>query len=60
VTDFQKGQIIDITSGGATKVLKEFKAGTADLAFVPASKIAIVPHMNENKIAAYDLSDVLN
>jgi len=26
---------------------------------VPDSKIAIVPHMNENKIVAYDLSDVL-
>ena len=37
----------------------DFMAGTADLAFVPAGNVAIVPHMNENKVAAYDLSDAL-
>jgi sugar lactone lactonase YvrE len=59
ITDYQKGQLIDVTSSGDGKVLKEFKPGTADIAFVPDSKIAIVPHMNENKVVAYDLSDVL-
>jgi hypothetical protein len=59
LTDYQKGQLIDVTSGGESTILRQFKPGTADLAFVPASRIAIVPHMNENKIAAYDLSDVL-
>jgi hypothetical protein len=34
-------------------------AGTADLAFVPLGNVAIVPHMMENKIAAYDLTDVM-
>jgi len=34
-------------------------AGTADLAFVPVGNIAIVPHMAENKIGAYDMSDVM-
>jgi hypothetical protein len=32
--------------------------GTADIAFVPAGNVLVVPHMNENKVAAYDLSDV--
>jgi hypothetical protein len=33
--------------------------GTADIAFVPAGNVLIVPHMNENTIASYDLSDVM-
>jgi outer membrane protein assembly factor BamB len=59
ITDYNKGLLIDVTSTGESRTLKEFKAGTADLAFVPTGNIAIVPHMNENKIVAYDISDVL-
>ena len=59
VTDYNKGLLIDVKSTGESKTLKEFKAGTADLAFVPTGNIAIIPHMNENKIAAYDISDLL-
>jgi hypothetical protein len=33
--------------------------GAADLAFIADKQIAIVPQMNENKIAAYDLSAAL-
>ena len=59
ITDYQKGLLVHVTSSGETKTLKEFKPGTADLAFVPGRNIAIVPHMNENKIVAYDISDLL-
>ena len=59
VTDYNKGLLIDVTSTGESKTLKQFKAGTADLAFVPGGNIAIIPHMNENKITAYDISDLL-
>jgi hypothetical protein len=59
VTDWNKGTILHVTGAGDSRVLRQFKAGTADLAFVASEKIAIVPHMSENKIAAYDLSDVL-
>jgi sugar lactone lactonase YvrE len=59
ITDYQKGLLVHVTSSGETKTLKEFKPGTADLAFVPGRDIAIVPHMNENKIVAYDISDLL-
>jgi hypothetical protein len=31
--------------------------GTADIGFVPGRNILLVPHMNENTIASYDLSD---
>ena len=59
VTDYPKGLLLHVTSAGESKVLKEFKAGSADIAFVPAGNIVIVPHMNENTITAYDISDVL-
>ena len=59
VTDWNKGTILQVTSGGDSRVLRQFKPGTADLAFVADAKIAIVPHMSENKIGSYDLSDVL-
>ena len=59
VTDYSKGLLLHVTSTGESKVLKEFKAGSADIAFVPASNIVIVPHMNENTIAAYDITEQL-
>jgi len=59
VTDYSKGQLIQVTSAGESRVLKEYKPGAADLAFVPTGNIAIIPHMQENTIAAYDLSDTL-
>ena len=59
ITDYPKGLLVQVSSAGETKVLKQFKAGSADLAFVPTGNIAIIPHMNENTIAAYDISDVL-
>ena len=59
ITDYPKGLLVHVTNTGETKVLKQFKAGSADLAFVPTGNIAIVPHMNENTIAAYDISDLL-
>ena len=59
VTDYPKGLLLHVSNTGESKMLKQFKPGAADLAFVPTGNIAIVPHMNENTIASYDLSDVL-
>jgi hypothetical protein len=59
ITDWTKGQIMQVTSAGESRILKQFMPGTADLAFVPKGNIAIVPHMSENKVAAYDISDTL-
>jgi sugar lactone lactonase YvrE len=59
ITDWTKGQIIQVAATGESRVVKQFMPGTADLAFIPKGNIAIVPHMSENKVATYDLSDVL-
>jgi sugar lactone lactonase YvrE len=59
VTDFPKGLVMHVTSDGQSKMLAQHMAGTADLAFIPVGNIAIIPHMMENKIVAYDLTEQL-
>jgi len=56
VTDYIAGKLLHITANGDVHMLKQFKPGTADIAFVPAENLLIIPHMNENKIAAYNIS----
>ena len=59
VTDYLAGKVLHVSATGESRELRTFQAGTADLAFVTAGNVAIVPHMNENKVAAYDLSEAL-
>jgi sugar lactone lactonase YvrE len=59
VTDFLAGKVLQVTAAGESRELRQFMPGTADIAFVPTGNVLVVPHMNENKVATYDLSDVL-
>ena len=59
VTDWSKGQILQVSATGDSRLLRQLEQGTADLTFVPESRIVIVPHLSENKVASYDLSDVI-
>jgi hypothetical protein len=56
VTDWRAGKVMHVTGAGKVSLLKQFKQGTADHAYLPASRTLILPHMLENKVAAYDLS----
>jgi sugar lactone lactonase YvrE len=56
VTDWLGGKVMHITPNGDVHPLKTFMQGTADHAYIPSRGLIIVPHMNENKVAAYDLS----
>jgi sugar lactone lactonase YvrE len=58
-TDYMKGAVLRIMPNGEVRQVSTFMPGTADLAFAPAQNLAIVPHMNENKVAAYDISAAL-
>lgn len=58
VTDYLKGKVMQVSAAGEARDLRTFKPGTADLGFAPPA-VALVPHMNENRVASYDLSDVL-
>lgn len=57
VTDWRAGTVLRIGPDGATKVVKEFAQGAADHAYLPASRTLILPHMLENRTAAYALED---
>ena len=59
VTDWIAGKVLQITAAGEVHTVREFEPGTADHAFVTAGNVLILPHMTENKVAAYDLSDAL-
>ena len=56
VSDWMAGKIFRIASNGETRLIKQFKQGAADIAYLPASQTLIVPHMLENRVQAYDLS----
>ncbi len=60
VTDWMAGKVLHVSADGKVRVLKEFKKGTADLAYRADRKILILPHMLEDRVAAYDLSGLLD
>jgi hypothetical protein len=53
VSDYLAGKIMQVGADGKSTVVKQLKQGTADIAYMPAQKLVIVPLMSENKIAAY-------
>jgi sugar lactone lactonase YvrE len=59
VSDFVAGKILQVSSAGETRELRQFKPGSADIGFVTGGNVLLVPHMNENTVASYDLSDAL-
>ena len=59
ISDWVAGKIVHVSANGDMTPIRTFKQGTADLAYVPASHSLIVPHMQENRIAAYDVADVV-
>jgi outer membrane protein assembly factor BamB len=59
VSDYLAGKILQVSAAGEARELRQFMPGAADIAFIPAGNVLIVPHMNENMVASYDLSDVL-
>jgi len=57
VSDYMAGKLIQVSSTGESRVVRQFKPGLADFTFLYAQgDILIAPHMNENTVAAYDLS----
>ena len=60
ITNYLAGQVLHVAANGTVTELAGFGPGTADHAFVAETGTAIVPHMNENTISAYDLSGVLD
>lgn len=59
ISDYLGGRILHVTSAGEIRELGKHQPGTADIGFMPAINTVIVPHMNENRIAAYDVGAAL-
>jgi len=58
VTDYLAGKLIQVAETGESRLVRQFKPGLADHTFLYAQgDILIAPHMNENIVAAYDISN---
>jgi hypothetical protein len=60
ITDFIAGKVLHVSGEGSVSDVNQFASGTADHAFLAESGVVILPHMNENRVAAYDVSSVLD
>ena len=57
VTDYMAGKVIQVAPTGESRLVRQFKPGLADHTFLYAQgDILIAAHMNENTVAAYDIS----
>ena len=59
VTDVIGQRLLHVAKSGQVKVLAKFTAGGADFGYIGAQRIAIVPFLFENRVAAYDLTNAL-
>jgi hypothetical protein len=59
VTDVIGQRLLHVNKGGDVRVLAKFSAGGADFGYVPARRLAIVPFLFGNSVAAYDLTAAL-
>ena len=60
LSDYLTGTITRVSPAGEGTLVRQFRPGTADIGYVASKGILLVPHMNENQVAAYDVTDVVN
>jgi hypothetical protein len=59
VTDVIGQRLLHVAKSGQVRVLAKFSAGGADFGYIGAKRIAIVPFLFNNSVAAYDLTNSL-
>jgi len=59
VTDVIGQRLLHVAKSGQVKVLAKFSAGGADFGYIGAKRLAVVPFLFENRVAAYDLTNAL-
>ena len=57
VSDWLAGKIMHVMRGGESKVVAQFTPGTADIGVIPDAHTVVIPHMNDNRVAAYGLPE---
>jgi sugar lactone lactonase YvrE len=59
VTDVFGRRLLHVAPSGQVRTLVQFDGGGADFGYVPSRRLAIVPFLNEHRVAAYDLTSLL-
>jgi hypothetical protein len=59
ISDPTTGKLLQVSAKGEDHLVRQFKPGTGYFAYIVGDKTAIIPHMTENTIAAYDVSDTV-
>jgi DNA-binding beta-propeller fold protein YncE len=59
VTDVFGARLLHVAKSGQVRVLARFSAGGADFGYIGAKRIAVVPFLFGNSVAAYDLTSAL-
>lgn len=59
VTDVVGARLLHVAPSGKVAVLAKFSAGGADFGYIAKTRTAIVPFLNTNSVAAFDLTNSL-
>jgi len=57
VADVGGGRIFHVSAGGDARQIRQLDRQPADICFIPARNLLVVPHLGLNRVSAYDLSD---
>jgi sugar lactone lactonase YvrE len=58
VADVGGGRIFHVSASGEARQIRQLDRQPADISYVPARKLLLVPHLGLNRVSAYDLSDL--
>jgi hypothetical protein len=59
VTDVFGSRILQVSSSGTTRTILQLAAAGADFGYIAGQRLAIVPYLFGNNVAAYDLTSAL-
>lgn len=56
VTDFMAGTLMTIDVTGKAKKLAPLRSGSADIAYIPARRLVLIPNLKDSKLLAVELN----
>jgi sugar lactone lactonase YvrE len=58
LSDVGGGRILEVAPDGEVRMLRQLAPQPADICYIPARRLLVVPHLGLNKVAAYELSEL--
>jgi sugar lactone lactonase YvrE len=58
VADVGGGRIFHVSASGEAQLLRQLDRQPADICFIPARRLLVVPHLGLNRVSAYELSEL--